>query len=61
MTKENKEQEYYRFEFKDYTTCFSEIEQSWVDFYDVPKKFYNRFNAGIHTMYIGEVVNAWTK
>ena len=28
---------------------------------DVPKKFYNRFNAGIHTMYIGEVVNAWTK
>lgn len=36
MKKENKEQEYYRFEFKDYTTCFSEIEQSWVDFYDVP-------------------------
>ena len=28
---------------------------------DVPKKFYNRFNAGIHTMYIGEVLNAWTK
>ena len=28
---------------------------------DVPKNMYNNFPAGIHTMYIGEVVNAWKK
>lgn len=28
---------------------------------DVPKKMYANFPAGIHTMYIGEVVNAWKK
>ena len=28
---------------------------------DVPKNKYNNFSAGIHTMYIGEVVNAWSK
>ena len=28
---------------------------------DVPKKMYSNFPAGIHTMYIGEVVNAWKK
>ena len=28
---------------------------------DVPKNRYNNFPAGLHTMYIGEVVNAWQK
>ncbi len=28
---------------------------------DVPKKMYANFSAGIHSMYIGEVVNAWIK
>ena len=28
---------------------------------DVPKKMYANFPAGIHSMYIGEVVNAWKK
>ena len=28
---------------------------------DVPKRMYANFPAGIHTMYIGEVVNAWKK
>jgi len=28
---------------------------------DVPKDMYRQFPAGIHSMYIGEVVNAWKK
>jgi flavin reductase (DIM6/NTAB) family NADH-FMN oxidoreductase RutF len=28
---------------------------------DAPKKMYANFSAGIHSMYIGEVVNAWKK
>ena len=28
---------------------------------DVPKNRYSNFPAGLHTMYIGEVVNAWKK
>ena len=28
---------------------------------DAPQKMYQNFPAGIHTMYIGEVVNAWKK
>ena len=28
---------------------------------DVPKRRYANFPAGLHTMYIGEVVNAWKK
>ena len=28
---------------------------------DVPRNMYSRFPAGIHSMYIGEVVNAWKK
>jgi flavin reductase (DIM6/NTAB) family NADH-FMN oxidoreductase RutF len=28
---------------------------------DVPTNFYKRFPAGIHSMYIGEVVGAWIK
>ena len=28
---------------------------------DVPKNMYGRFPAGIHSMYIGEVVNSWKK
>ena len=28
---------------------------------DVPKQMYANFPAGLHTMYIGEVVNAWKK
>ena len=28
---------------------------------DVPKRMYANFPAGFHTMYIGEVVNAWEK
>ena len=28
---------------------------------DVPKKMYGNFPAGVHSMYIGEVVNAWKK
>ena len=28
---------------------------------DVPKRMYANFPAGIHSMYIGEVVNAWMK
>lgn len=28
---------------------------------DVPKRMYANFPAGIHTMYIGEVVSAWKK
>ena len=28
---------------------------------DVPKNMYSRFPAGIHSMYIGEVVNAWKR
>ena len=30
-------------------------------FKEVPEKMYSNFPAGIHTMYIGEVVNAWKK
>ena len=29
--------------------------------FDVPKNLYANFPAGIHYMYIGEVVNAWKK
>ena len=28
---------------------------------DVPKNMYGNFPAGVHSMYIGEVVNAWKK
>ena len=28
---------------------------------DVPRKMYANFPAGLHSMYIGEVVNAWRK
>ena len=28
---------------------------------DVPKNMYNHFPAGVHSMYMGEVVNAWKK
>lgn len=28
---------------------------------DVPKKMYSNYTDGIHSMYIGEVVNAWKK
>lgn len=28
---------------------------------EVPKRMYSHFPAGIHSMYIGEVVNAWQK
>ena len=28
---------------------------------DIPKNMYSQFPAGIHSMYIGEVVNAWKK
>lgn len=28
---------------------------------DVPKRQYANFPAGYHTMYVGEVINAWTK
>ena len=28
---------------------------------DVPKNMYSNFPAGVHTMYIGEVVNAWKR
>lgn len=28
---------------------------------DIPKNMYRQFPAGIHSMYIGEVVNAWKK
>ena len=28
---------------------------------DVPRKMYERFPAGIHSMYIGEVIGAWQK
>ena len=28
---------------------------------DAPKRMYANFPAGIHSMYIGEVVNAWKK
>ena len=28
---------------------------------DVPKNMYGHFPAGVHSMYIGEVVNAWKK
>ena len=28
---------------------------------DAPKKIYANFPAGIHSMYIGEVINAWKK
>ena len=28
---------------------------------DVPRKLYSNFPAGIHSMYIGEVVGAWKK
>lgn len=28
---------------------------------EVPKRMYSNFPAGIHSMYIGEVVNAWKK
>jgi flavin reductase (DIM6/NTAB) family NADH-FMN oxidoreductase RutF len=28
---------------------------------DVPRNMYSRFPAGIHSMYIGEVINAWKK
>jgi flavin reductase (DIM6/NTAB) family NADH-FMN oxidoreductase RutF len=30
-------------------------------FKNVPQKTYSNFSAGIHSMYIGEVVNAWKK
>ena len=28
---------------------------------DVPRQLYGNFPAGVHTMYIGEVINAWKK
>ena len=28
---------------------------------DAPQKMYANFPAGIHSMYIGEVINAWKK
>jgi len=28
---------------------------------DVPKNMYENFPADVHSMYIGEVVNAWKK
>ena len=28
---------------------------------DVPKKMYSKFPAGVHSMYFGEVINAWRK
>lgn len=28
---------------------------------EVPKQMYSNFPAGLHTMYIGEVINAWKK
>ena len=28
---------------------------------EVPKQMYSNFPAGLHTMYIGEVFNAWQK
>ena len=28
---------------------------------EVPKQMYSNFPAGLHTMYIGEIVNAWQK
>ncbi len=30
-------------------------------FKEVPKRMYSHFPAGVHSMYIGEVVNAWKK
>ena len=28
---------------------------------DTPKKWYDGFEAGIHTVYVGEVIGAWKK
>ena len=42
-----------------YTKQFMDNSQYFKD--DVPKQMYANFPAGLHTMYIGEVVNAWKK
>jgi hypothetical protein len=28
---------------------------------DTPKKWYEGFDAGIHTVYVGEVIGAWRR
>jgi len=45
-----------------FTVMTFDVKDSKVGFKsDVPKQMYANFPAGIHSMYIGEVVNAWKK
>jgi hypothetical protein len=34
-------------------------EQDFLN--DTPKKWYDGFEAGVHTVYVGEVIGAWKK
>ncbi|MDO5296988.1 MAG: flavin reductase [bacterium] len=40
-------------------TAFHQTEKDFRS--DSPKKFYKNFAAGVHTVYIGEVIGAWRK
>ena len=40
-------------------TAWHQTEQDFRN--DTPKKWYDGFDAGIHTIYIGEVIGAWKK
>ena len=44
---------------KRYTKVFLDKAEYFKS--DVPRKMYANFPAGIHSLYIGEVVNAWKK
>ena len=40
-------------------TAFHQEEKDFRN--DTPRKFYDGFGAGIHTVYIGEIIGAWKK
>lgn len=40
-------------------TVFHQQEKDFRN--DTPRNFYNGFNAGIHAVYIGEIIGAWRK
>ena len=40
-------------------TAFHQQEKDFRN--DTPRNFYSRFDAGIHAVYIGEVIGAWRK
>ena len=40
-------------------TAFHQEEKDFRN--DTPRQFYERFSAGIHAVYIGEIIGAWKK